>query len=83
MLPACVGRIPALLNTTSFFPTHAGIFYHVFHFLHFAGIFARIFPTDFSEFLTNAGIKHVSGTFEKCGSFFYLGVAQLDQFLFK
>ena len=40
MLPAHVGKIPAFLNTISFFPTHAGIFYHAFYFFrYFAGIF--------------------------------------------
>ena len=55
MLPACVGRIPALLNTTSFFPTHAGIFYYAFHFFRHICILQEYFLHIFSEFPTRAG----------------------------
>ena len=55
MLPARVGKIPALFNTT-FFLMHAGIFYHAFHsHLHFAGIFKLLQEYYFSEFPTHAG----------------------------
>ena len=75
MLPACVGRIPALL--IQLFPTHAGIFYHEFHFFWHICILQEYFLHIFRISYTCR--KHVSGTFEKCVSFFYLGVAQLEK----
>ena len=81
MLPARVGRIPALLNTTSYFPTHAGIFYHFFRHIcilqEYLNRYRNISYTFFRISYTCR--KHVSGTFEKCGPFFYLGVAQLEK----
>ena len=81
MLPACVGIIPAYLNTTSFFPTHAGIFYHAFHFFRHICILQEYLQEYFLHIfrISYTCRKHVSGTFEKCGPFFYLGVAQLEK----
>ena len=81
MLPACVGRIPAFFNTTSFFPTHAGIFYHAFHFFRHICILQEYLQEYFLHIfrISYTCRKHVSGIFEKCGPFFYLGVAQLEK----
>ena len=42
-----------------------------------SGIFA--FCRNISYTISYTYRKHVSGTFEKCGPFFYLGVAQLEK----
>ena len=75
-----VQEIHALLNTTSFFPTRPGIFYYAFQHIcilqEYLNCCKNISYTFFKTSCTCR--KHVSGTFEKCGPLFYLGVAQLE-----